>query len=101
MTKPKDTPGNVQLSAELGHLVGATGLLACVDDAYQERGDWAPLVQAFADAVQAAERERCELACLGLKNPPRDIRAPLTGIDVACDVANAMAEKCAAVIRGA
>ena len=63
MAKPEDTPAKVRLNDELGQLVESTGLLACVDDAYQERGDWAPLVQAFADAVQSAERERCAQVC--------------------------------------
>ena len=46
------------MSEGLGPLVETAGLLACVDDEYLKRGDWAPLVQAFADAVRAAERER-------------------------------------------
>lgn len=43
----------------VGPLAEAAGLLACIDDEYLKRGDWRPLVQAFADAVRAAERERC------------------------------------------
>jgi hypothetical protein len=45
----------------LGPLLESSGLLACIDDAYLDRGDWQPLVQAFADAVSAAERERSEV----------------------------------------
>jgi hypothetical protein len=42
---------------QLFAFVQSSGLLECIDDAYIERGDWMPLVMAFADAVQSAERE--------------------------------------------
>lgn len=51
-------PTAVGSNAQLGRLVEGSGLLECIDDAWQERGDWMPLVQAFADLVQAAERQR-------------------------------------------
>jgi hypothetical protein len=35
-----------------------TGLADCIDDAYYERGDWLPLVRAFARAVLAAAQEK-------------------------------------------
>jgi hypothetical protein len=60
----KTQPDGVSaMSAELGPLVDGSGLLDCIDDAYQARGDWMPAVQAFADAVRAAERERCATVC--------------------------------------
>lgn len=48
---------------QLVRLAERSGLLDCIDDAYLERGDWQPLVAAFAEAVQSAERERCAKLC--------------------------------------
>lgn len=64
-TKPD---GVSAMSDELGLLVERAGLLACVDEEYMKRGDWAPIVKAFADAVQAAERERCAKLCESLRD---------------------------------
>ena len=89
--------------SQIAKLAEEHGLCTLVPDAGYEHGAlwFHENCMAFARSIEAAERERCANVCLGLKNSPRDIRAPLPGIDVACDVANAMAEKCAAVIRGA
>ena len=63
MTTETSRPLPVLSSEGLGLLVESTGLLECIDDAYQARGDWKPIVAAFAGAVQAAERRRFAALC--------------------------------------
>lgn len=64
--------------------IAGSGLLECIDDAYLARGDWMPLVQAFADAVRAAERERWRALAQRLAHEGN--ARGLEGLQVRCTV---------------
>jgi hypothetical protein len=53
---------------EVIELARQTGLCECIDDCYQERGDWTPLATSFAAAIEARVRADERWACISIAN---------------------------------